>query len=239
VTTPGLGAELKARHPGLLDQKIRVIYNGYDEANFSGLPAAERAERFELVHAGLMTPEFRDPFPILAELAALIAAGQIGREETQVTFLGSGPWAHSEDFAARVRSVGLEGVVRIENRIPHGEALLRQARAAALLLLQASDDTRQLIPAKAFEYLRLGRPILALTLDGATADLLRDQDQCHVHGPTDAVGLRRSLIELHRFWRESRNGSSLVRSVDAYERSRLAGQLAGVLDELVPAASAK
>ena len=232
VTTPGLGAELKARHPGQLDRKIRVIYNGYDEENFADLPMPQRAERFEIVHAGLMTPEFRDPSPILEELARLIAEGKIAREETRVSFIGGGPWAHSEDFAARVRSSGLADLATVEGRIPHREALLRQAHAAALLVLQASDDTRQLIPAKAFEYLRLGRPILALTLDGATADLLRGQEQCHVHGPADRSGIRGALIELHRFWQESPSGSVLARPVHAYERSRLAGQLAGVFDEL-------
>jgi len=69
------------------------------------------------------------------------------------------------------RALGLEDLIELAPFIPHRDALVRLSRAAALLLLQASEDTRSLIPAKAFEYLRLGLPIVGLAFEGATSDI--------------------------------------------------------------------
>ena len=65
----------------------------------------------------------------------------------------------------------------------HRESLRRLYRAAVLVVLQA-EDTQALIPAKAFEYLRVGRPILALTSGGATARLFAE------YGVNVAIGYR-------------------------------------------------
>ena len=239
VTTPELGEELRSRYPGLTEERVRVIYNGFDEEDFEDLPPPDRSEQMEIVHAGLLTREFRDPFPLLAELATLLAEGAIPRTAVRIVFLGSGGWASSADFRSRVDALGLGDVVRVEERIPHRDSLRRQARAAALLLLQASDDTRHLIPAKAFEYLRLGRPIIALTLPGATARVLRSATHCHVLEPGDARGLREGLLDVHRLWRSGSSAERYVPGPDllAYERNRLTGTLAGILDELVPASA--
>ena len=138
----------------------------------------------------------------------------------------------TEEFAAEVTRLGLEGIVRVDGHVSHQEALSRMAKAAVLLLLQASEDTRTLIPAKAFEYLRIGRPILALTPDGATADLLKEMDGCFVINPLDRVALRDGLLSLYRHWKDSPDTMTISRPILHYARSHLTSQLTQVLDEL-------
>ena len=118
-------------------------------------------------------------------------------------------------------------------RVPYREALQRLGQAATLLLLQASDDTRSLIPAKAFEYLRIGQPILALTLVGATADLLHGMEHCYAVSPEDQSGLRRAVMTLYTLWRQSPHGVRASRPIQLYERSNLTSRLAQILGELV------
>jgi hypothetical protein len=66
-----------------------------------------------------------------------------------------------------------EPLVRILPAIPHRDAIAEMLASDGLLILQAENCNRQ-VPAKAYEYLRAGRPILALTdLRGDTANLLR------------------------------------------------------------------
>ena len=101
-----------------------------------------------------------------------------------------------------------------------------------LLLLQASEDTRALIPAKAFEYLRTGRPILALTLDGDTADLLRGLEACHVVDPSHSEALRASILALYDAWRGNDGVASVPRPVKQFERRHLTTKLAEILHEL-------
>lgn len=233
VTTPRLRREFLSRYPELEPDKVQVIYNGYDEPDFQNLNEEAQNGCFEIVHAGLVTREFRDPFPLLEVLADMFAEGDLPPDKVRLTFLGGGSWVSSKEFSTRLTQLALDGVVEIARRVSHQEALQRQAKAAALLLLQASDDTKTLIPAKAFEYLRIGRPIIALTLEGATADILKGMDQCYVYDPTDRTGLRRALLALFDLWQRSPEKLSVVRPIQQYERGKITAELAQVLEQMV------
>ena len=234
VTTPYLRQEFLSRYPDLPPDKIKVIYNGYDETDFRELSQDIASEdRFELIHAGLVTPDFRDPAPFFQAVASLVDAGDLPAMRVRITFLGGGAYTSSRGFMDQIRRFGLEKVVDVAGRVSHREALKRMAGAAVLLLLQASDDTRSLVPAKAFEYLRIGRPILALTLEGATSDLLKEMVHCHVVDPADRVSLQNALLALYRSWRDNSVRERISQPVQQYERSRLTAGLARYLDELV------
>lgn len=232
MTTSRLRDEILARHPDLGTEKARVIYNGYDESDFAGLRPGGDRERFELLHAGLVTAEFRDPTPVFKALASLLEEGALERSRVRLTFLGGGPYVESSAFSEGIAAHRLSDVVEVAPRVSHAESLQRLARAGGLLLMQASDDTRSLIPAKAFEYLRLPRPILALVLEGATADLLRGLDACYVVGPSDHEGLRAAIRSLHARWLAAPEGGGTARPIERFERSMLTGTLAELLNEV-------
>jgi glycosyltransferase involved in cell wall biosynthesis len=232
VTTPHLGREFIRRYPQCPADKVQVIYNGYDQADFQQLPQARKNDRFEILHAGLVTPEFRNPQPLLRAIASLFAEGLLKHEDVRISFLGGGSYVSSAEFAAMVQQAGLAGVVAVFDRVPHEEALRYQAQAAVLLLLQASDDTRALIPAKAFEYLRLNRPILALVLDGATTELLNGMEACFAVDPADQDKLRHAILTLYRAWQQSPEGQSISRSITRYERKNLTAEFARLLDQM-------
>jgi glycosyltransferase involved in cell wall biosynthesis len=234
ATTPYLRADFLARYPTLDPDKIGVIYNGYDESDFSHLPVPPREPRFEILHAGLVERQYRDPAPLLEAVARLIGAGVMSREEVRVVFLGA--WGFFESSAGRelVGRLGLGGVLEVSRRIPNRATLERLRRASCLLILQASDDTRSLIPAKAFECLRVERPILAITGDGATADLLKKMDRCAVIGPSDTEGLQNALVSLYQAWKESPQPILSSRQIKHFERSALTAELAQTLHELRP-----
>jgi hypothetical protein len=236
VTTPRMKADFLARYPTLSPARVDVIYNGYDEADFPIGGDVPQGTRFEIIHAGLVTPDYRNPLPVLRTMAQLIAEGLIPAEKVRITFLGDSPYLSSNDFLSSVHSLGLRHVVHIAPHVAHRDALRLMREASVLLLLQASEDTRALIPAKSFEYLRLGRPILALTLAGATADLLRGMSHCYAVTPSDEAGIRNALTQLYRLWAQSPVAITLTRSIQRFERAALAGELAGILDEVCGAA---
>jgi glycosyltransferase involved in cell wall biosynthesis len=154
------------------------------------------------------------------------------RERTRIVFLGSSGFFRTGPGRSIVRDLGLESVVEVSRRIPNRDALVRLRRASCLLILQASDDTRSLIPAKAFEYLRVERPILALTPEGATSDLLKDMDGCSVVDPSDGQGLQDALRSLYRAWEEGPGPRLFTRNIRKFERSSLTEDLAQTLREL-------
>jgi glycosyltransferase involved in cell wall biosynthesis len=233
VTTPHLRDDFCSRYPWLSPDKIHTIYNGYDETDFCGFGAGDIAgDGFEIVHAGLVSREYRDPAPLLQAVSHLLATGSMRSTDLRITFLGGGAYVRSKEFVEHVNRLGLGKVVDVVDRVDYRSALQRLRHAAVLLLLQASEDTKSLIPAKAFEYLRIGRPILAITLNGATSDLLTGVDQCYVVSPTDQFALRNILTNLYRLWQTSPNGISVSRSISQFERRSLTAELANLLDLL-------
>jgi glycosyltransferase involved in cell wall biosynthesis len=233
VTTPHLRDDFCARYPSVPQNRIRTIYNGYDETDFRDLGAGDtNGGGFELVHAGLVSPDYRDPVPLLQAISQVLSTGLIPGTAFRLTFLGGGAYVRSKEFVEQISRFGLEKIVEIVDRVDYRSALRRQRRAAILLLLQASEDTKSLIPAKAFEYLRIGRPILAMTSNGATRDLLTEFDQCYVVSPTDQSTIQQTLVTLYRLWRTSSNGIAVSRSISRYERRNLTAELAHLLDGL-------
>jgi glycosyltransferase involved in cell wall biosynthesis len=233
VTTSALRDEFLARYADLAPSKVRVIYNGYDEADFGNLQWTARRDRFEILHAGLVTPDFRDPLPLLESVAKLIADKKLSDRDIRVTFLGGGAYVLSKRFAENVKRLGLETVVEVAGRVAHREALERLGQAAVLLLLQASEDTRCLVPAKLFEYIRIGRPVLALVLDGSVTEILKTLEYCYIVNPADHSGIRRTVMTLYQLWKERPEGIYATRAFERYDRSKLTAELAGLLDKLV------
>ncbi len=233
TTTPYLRGDFLARYPDLSPDKARVIFNGYDESDFVHLPTPSKEPRFELLHAGLLAPDYRNPAPVLEAVARLIASGAMARERTRLVFLGTAEFFRSGPGHRMVRELGLESVLEFSRRIPNRDALVRLRRASCLLILQASNDTRSLIPAKAFEYLRVERPILALTPEGATSDLLKEMDGCSVVDPSDGQGLQDALASLYRAWEEAPGPRLFTRNIRKFERSSLTEELAQTLQEIL------
>jgi glycosyltransferase involved in cell wall biosynthesis len=164
----------RERYPEIPVERSVLISNGYDEEDFGHLhapaPGAAPSAALRLVHSGLVYPDERDPRSFFHALARLLKDGQVRPDTLRVELRGCGA---EEYFAGILQQFRLEEIVHVLPSLPHREALRDCADASALLILQAASCNRQ-IPAKTYEYLRLRKPILALTAyDGDTAGLLR------------------------------------------------------------------
>ncbi len=233
VTTDPFRCEILARYPDLSPEHVTVIFNGFDEADFTTLRELGRHDRFEVLHAGLVTPDYRDPFPFLRAAKACLDRRTLRRDDLRITFQGAGSYVSSPVFSARVQELGLGDLVRVVGRLQYRESLQRIMDATILLLIQASDDTRTLIPAKAFEYLRAGRPILALTYEGATADLVRQARAGVVADPRTPPALEAAIETLYRRWRTgSSSRGADPHLIRRFERATLTSQLAASLDSV-------
>ncbi|MGH7277526.1 MAG: glycosyltransferase [Candidatus Rokuibacteriota bacterium] len=234
TTTPYLRGDFLARYPRLSPEKVEVIYNGFDEADVVDLGVPAKPSRFEILHAGLVTAEYRNPAPLFEAVSRSIGAGRVPRNDIRIVFLGGGKYTGSPQFADLVRRFGLGDVVEVAARVSHRDAFARVRQAGCLLVLQASEDTRSLIPAKVFECLRSGRPIIALAPEGATAELLKDMDHCAVVDPADIRRLEGVVAAVYEEWRDSASPVVVSRLVARFERAALTGELARILGTLSP-----
>lgn len=232
--TPG-AREWYARHYDESAEKLVVIPNGYDEEAFAGLSRARRSDdgRFTLVHSGVLYLEGRNPEPFFAALARLLRNAQLDARKLRVVLRGCRSEVH---YRPMLLHYGLEGVVELAPPVSRDEALREQSAADALLLFQGHKFNRQ-IPAKVYEYFRVGRPILAVAdLAGETARLVAETGAGRVL-PIDnsealAAGIPKFIAEVARGGFEPMTANVL----DGYSRRSGAAKLQTLIKRLTSSA---
>lgn len=223
------------RYPALPENRWRLIANGYDEENFLAaqrrVPVHAKADGpLVLVHSGILYPYERDPRALLAALARLRHKQKLPARGLRIVLRATG---HDEYHRKLIAEHGVADIVAVEPAVPYVDALAEMMASDGLIVVQASVNNH-LIPAKIYEYLRAGRPILALTDPrGDTAALLRDAGLDAIAPLDDSETIERVLAG---FLAQLEDGSApFVRPTDAqrHSRKRRTAELARLLDEIV------
>jgi hypothetical protein len=240
--TPAMRRRFLKTYPDVDASHFVTITNGYDEPEFGALQPA-RSDKFHILYPGTVDRENRNPRPVLAAVAAAIKGGQLPANDVLLTFLGSGNYGVSTEFRADLDRYGLRSITEVvAARIPRREALNRIAGADVLVVLsdqeQQTGDAREdwtsmQVPAKVYEYLRLGSPMLPLVQGGAVAEVLREVQGCEPLSPRDVDRVAKRLGELYRGRRDSRIPPHAPPAVARYSRENLTVKLAAELAALV------
>ncbi len=230
------------RYPRLAPERVVAIPNGFDEEDFAALPSPPPEDRFTLIYPGAIDPTNRHPGPLLSALGDLIRNGDLPVEGVRLRILGAGPAASRPWFRDLVAEEGLDSVLdTVGERIPYAQSLRILSGAGLLLVLnqpigdakeEALGYSRLMVPAKVYEFLRLGRPILALCDSGAVPDLLRETGAGWYCAPEDTEAIADRIRQAYALWAAGRKQSAPPATIAAYERRRLAGRLAGELDAI-------
>lgn len=243
--TPAMRAWFLARYPTEPEGKFVTITNGYDEPDFAGIEP-DPVEKFEILYPGVISKGNRNPRPLLAGIRLALDRGWLNGADLQLTFLGSGPNGHAPEFLSDLAHYDLQALTQVvEERIPYRLALRRLAGADVLVVLSEPLGTgpeveaekrwsHLQVPAKVYEYLRLGRPILALVTGGAVADFLQVTGGGCIAPPGDVEAIAKSLATLYTQRTDASSvAQSAPASVERYSRRNLAALLARELTSLV------
>lgn len=227
-TSPSAARTYAVRYPDAAP-RIGVIENGYDEESFAGLGAQDAMPlnpgKLTLLHSGIVYPSERDPTLLFAALRMLGPAAQ----QVRVRFRGA---AHDELVRRLADAHGVGSLVETLPPIAYGDALKEMMRADALLILQASNCNEQ-IPAKLYEYLRCGRPILGLCDPvGDTAQALRQAGLNAIAPLDDAAQIAAALRRLIDGGTNLSDACPAPAAVAAASRRGRTAALAGLLDRL-------
>ena len=173
-TTPGAARVYRERYPNAA-ARIVVLENGYDEESFAAVQTASPREALNpgaitLLHSGIVYPSERDPTQLFVALGRMKKSGQFLSVALKLRFRAA---AHEQMIKRLAEEHGVQDMVEVCPPLPYKSALQEMLRADALLVMQASNCNEQ-IPAKIYEYLRAGRPIVCLSdPQGDTVDVLR------------------------------------------------------------------
>jgi hypothetical protein len=168
VTTNGALTEYRDRFPHFDRSRLVLIENGYDEESFrraeTSVPVGssksdESCDPITLLHSGIIYREDRDPSALFQAIGSMKRRGLVSARDLQIILRASG----SEiDLARELTRVDLLDIIRLEPAVGYIDALKEMLTVDGLLILQGSSCNAQ-VPAKLYEYLRAGRPIIALT----------------------------------------------------------------------------
>lgn len=232
-TTPGAARNCGKRYPAARQaNQIATIPNGFDEADFNDLRCvAEAGSRLPLhfVHAGTLYPDGRNPLPFFKALANLKRSGAFKDRGIRVTLRASGA---ENLYAPMLEHQGLADVVTLAPFLPYKESLAEQAAADGLLLFQGREYDHQ-VPAKLYEYLRLGRPIFALVGEqGDTASVLDSVARSVSAPPDDEAAIATSFAKFVEYIRDGVFASMPVEDIGRFSRRHTAERLAELLDQV-------
>jgi glycosyltransferase involved in cell wall biosynthesis len=145
----------RERYPGAR-AKLHVIYNGYDpEESPRARPVPPRDHKL-IVHAGTLYGG-RNPNALIESLARLRSQGVAEALRAKVLLLGS---TLAEANWALYEQAQREGWLELRATVPRPEAQRIVEEADALLIVQPHTTVQ--VPGKLFEYVCIGRPVVAI-----------------------------------------------------------------------------
>ena len=245
--TPSMRRMFLERYPTVDLAKFVTVTNGYDEPDFSGL-VPRTHPKFHIMYPGVIDSGSRNPATLFAGVAVALSRGWLRRDDLAITFLGCGPHGGRPEFRSDVARYGLTEFVQVqEGRIPYRQALEQLAGGDLLVALceplgqgQGVEAVKRWtalqVPVKVYEYLRLGRPMVALVSGGAIAEVLDRTGGGCVVAPNDVEGIARALKAFYESRSASQRRTSAISPlVSQYSRENLTRVLADELNVLAPA----
>lgn len=213
-------------------RRYETVPNGYDPADVLAVAAtpARRGDRFVLAHVGTLSGQQHAPGLVQA-LARCAEADPAWRARLEIRFVG-----HVDDaILAAYREAGLGDALTVVPYVPHAGAIRHMREADVLMVaVQRVEHNEGVTPAKMFEYLSVGTPVLALAPpDGDLARILRATGGGHTFAHEDADGLTTFIAEhAARTARGDPPARPDGTALRAYDRKVLTERLAALFDSL-------
>lgn len=239
-TTPGAARIYQQRYPAAASRMV-ILENGYDEESFASIAPpqatvdstlANGKRPLLMLHSGIVYPSERDPTQLFEALGRLQKAAILSPAELRIRFRAS---VHDDLLQSLAQVHGAQDFIELYPAVPYREALAEMLAVDALLVMQASNCNAQ-IPAKIYEYLRAGKPILGLTDPaGDTAGVLRAAGLNDMARLDSVDEIARLLPELVSDWRQGKGTLPQAQAVQQASRRGRTQALAALLAQAATA----
>lgn len=233
-TSPGAVELYQDRFPDVESDRWQLIPNGYDSKMFDALSEVplEQTEhkKITLLHSGTIYPAERDPRALFQALSELKQEDELLAGQFKLVLRATG---HDDLFAPMIAEYGISDMVELAPGTDYLTALQEMLQVDALLLMQASNCNYQ-TPAKAYEYIRAKRPVLALTdPSGDTATVIRQSGVAMVAPLDDVVAIKRTLQDFVQGITQDTFRYLPDSDIEAFSRQHQAKTFCSLLDKIV------
>ncbi|NLJ05526.1 MAG: glycosyltransferase family 4 protein, partial [Exilispira sp.] len=217
------------------EDKITVIYNGYDEEDFSSYRLTKNdTNKLKILYFGSLYSKLT-PQPLFKAIYKMKKTNHDLQNLLELTFIGY----NGHLLKKYIKKYKLNDFVNLKKRIEHNKLFAEiEDNDILLLIIGAYKGAQRIITSKIFEYMRMQKPILALgPEDGEVAKILKETGSGIIVHP----GNIKKLIDTLNYLIERKNTGLLESSfkmdltkVKKYERKELTGQLAHIFDDIIP-----
>lgn len=229
ILTVGPGMTDLLKRKANSPEKVKFIYNGFDEDLFEGVKEVEFSnEEIIFTHIGLLS----DSQPIDAFLKALKSVIEKDPSiETKIKLRLVGKVTGG--IIDRVKEILPNLRLEVIDYVSHKEAIGFMLNSHVLLnSLAEVDQAAYLISGKLMEYVASGRPIICLgDENGDASRLLNRFDDCHVFSRTNIAGIEQQLSYLMESFSQMKWCTHTTQGLE-FSRKRSTKILADLLREL-------
>lgn len=199
-------------------RRVALVTNGFDPAD---LPRPVPVDGFVVTHLGSLYPGMQDLRSLWTALQEVRASEPaLG---LKLRFVGE----VASSVRAEISAAGLHDCLEVTGFLPQREALAATAQSSVLVMggFHRDDPVYQgWLPAKLFEYLGTGLPIVYVgARDTEATRLLSSQPGTFLAATDDVAAIRQALVA-------GRKSGRVARELAPYTRRALAGGMARALD---------
>lgn len=248
VVSPGMKRSLEA----LAGREVHVVYNGFDPADFEGPGhsadfgenavgtfakgssgsgamessivhhgAEHSSGQFTISHFGAFNRD-RNPSALWTALERLVSEIPAFGEKLKIRLIGQ----TDETILQEIRGHGLGEHLEVLPHLEHREGLRMLSHSPVLLLpLNDSPNAREILPGKMYEYMALGRPILAIgPEDSDCQKILTRAGAGSYHSFSDVEGIQSALEKAFLMWHKGETAEP-PKEIEQFSRRHLAGEM--------------
>lgn len=223
-----------ARRLGRLgNRNVRVIYNGFDQSDCVTQTSENRYDStiFSITYIGVLM-EVRNPEKLWQAFGELVREDESFGSSLRINIIGQ----IDNSVRRSIAECGLTKNVSLRPYVPHDEVAVINRDSTLLLLTLNPEDkpmSKGLVPAKLFEYLASGRPILCIgPEDGDAAQILRETSAGTTVGFGDKEKMKAEIMRLYKFHKTGGIPTRHNDTLEKYSRRTLAGEYAALLDKM-------
>ena len=216
-------------------EKIRTIYNSFDEDYFTGETSVKRDQNPDLLYLYFFG-KFRQLSPVKPVIDILKALRELDDQIlSKIRIVTNEPLTD-------VQRSGVEKAGLLENFEIEKPVLYEESRAylqqADVLLLTTSAKRDDIIPAKLWDYMAAGRPVLAVSSNAEVHRLVKHTPEGSSFYPDQATEAAKKMAELWKAKQSGKVGDQEDYTPRAQFGSReTTRQLAAIFDEVTGASN--
>jgi len=228
ATTEKLTNKFREEYNDLPHAKVKFLPNGYDKEDFSGLNNLRKYEIFTISYTGSIYFS-RSPEPLFHAIKGLVDENLLNIEDLRIKLIGNCQFIGGHLTSEVASFFGIDTVVEISDYVPYKKALEIIKKSHVALLLAPNQPYQ--IPAKVYDYMGIGTKILALTGEGATADVINSTNIGEAIHPDNIEGIKKYVYDAAQNAQNQTNEGGIC--CNQYLRANVVKDLAQELDRIV------